>query len=68
MSEDMLKILNDSLELVGKRELDEAPLREFVLNVLQHDAKEITIRGEMFRNKELENEAQINNFPFFTDY
>jgi hypothetical protein len=67
MSEDMLKILNDSLEMVGKRELDVEPLREFVLNVLQHDVKEIIIRGEMFRNKELENEAQINNFPFFTD-
>lgn len=64
---DMLKILNDSMDLVGNRELDEADLRKFISNTLQHDVKEITIRREMFKNKELDNEAQINNFPFFTD-
>ena len=67
MSEDMLKILNASLDLVGKRELDADGLREFVENTLRHDVKEITLRTEMFKNKELENEIEINHFPFHSD-
>ena len=67
MSEDMLQILNNNLDLVGNRELPKEQLEEFIRQTLQHDVKESTIRREMFNNKELDNEIDINNFPFFTD-
>jgi len=67
MSEDMLAILNQSLELVGKRELGADELRKFILDTLRHDVKEITIRTQMFKNKELDNEREINNFGFYED-
>jgi hypothetical protein len=67
MSEDMLAILNQSLELVGKRELGAEELKKFVQETLRHDVKEITLRTAMFNNKELENEREVNNFPFYGD-
>lgn len=68
MSEDnSLQILNNNLDLVGNRELPREQLEEFIRQTLRHDVKESTIRREMFNNKELENEMDINNFPFFTD-
>ena len=67
MSEDMLTILNQSLDLVGKRELPKKQLSEFIKKTLQHEVKEIAVRREMFNNKELKNEIEINNFPFYTD-
>jgi len=67
MSEDMITLLNQSLDLVGKRDLPKEQLEEFILKTLEHETKEITIRKEMFKNEELENELDINNFPFFTD-
>jgi len=63
----MLSLLTQSLDLVGKRELPPKQLKEFALKTLKHEAKELTNRREMFDNKELENEVDINNFPFYTD-
>ena len=63
----MLQILNNNLELVGKRELPKDKLEEFINQTLRHDVNESKIRREMFNNKELENEVDINNFPFYTD-
>lgn len=63
----MLQILNRSLDLVGKRELPEEQLKEFIKDCLQYEVKELEKRREMFNNKELENEIDINNFPFYTD-
>ncbi len=63
----MLAILNQNLDLVGNRELATKPLEDFILQVLNHEVKEAVNRREMFNNKELENEADINNFPFYTD-
>nr|BDI55173.1 MAG: hypothetical protein [uncultured archaeon] len=67
MSEDMLTILNQSLDLVGKRELSETQLREFIKKAREHEKKEYINRRDMFNNKEIENEIDINNFPFHTD-
>ena len=63
----MLSLLTQSLDLVGKRELAPKQLEEFVSKVLKHEVKEVVIRREMFNNNELENEVDINNFPFYTD-
>jgi hypothetical protein len=67
ISEDILAILNKSLDLVGKRDLPAEQLEEFIKNTLQHEVKEITIRKKMFEDEEFENEIEINNFPFYTD-
>jgi len=63
----MLSILNQSLDLVGKRELAEDQLQEFITKTLKHEVKEFTSRRDMFNKKELENEAQINDFEFYSD-
>ena len=63
----MLSILNQSLDLVGKRELPKEELQEFIKKTLQHEVKEFTVRKTMFNNKELETELEINNYPFYTD-
>lgn len=63
----MLSILNQSLDLVGKRELAKEQLQEFIKKTLEHEVKEFAIRKAMFENKELETEAEINKFPFYTD-
>lgn len=63
----MLEILNKSLDLVGKRELSETQLEEFIKKTLKYEVKEFTNRRAMFENKEIENEIDINNFPFYTD-
>ena len=67
MPEDALTLLTQSLDLVGKRELAPKQLEEFISKVLKHEVKEVVIRREMFNNNELENEVDINNFPFYTD-
>jgi len=63
----MLSILNQSLDLVGKRELAQEQLQEFIRKTLEHEVKELTFRRESFNKKELENETKINDFEFYSD-
>jgi len=65
--ENALDILNRNLDLVGNIELPKKQLEEFIDQTLKHDVRETMIRREMFNNKELEHEMEINNFPFYTD-
>jgi len=67
MSEDMLSILNQSLDLVGKRDMGKEQLEAFIKNTLKYDVENIVARRLLFKKKEIKTEMEINNFPFFTD-
>jgi hypothetical protein len=61
-----LDLLNESLDRVGKRELPEKELRDFIVEVLKHETHNLKERKQMFVEKKIV-ENDINNFEYFND-
>lgn len=63
---DDLSLLTEAFKRVGKRTLDKDDLKEYIENVLKHEALNLRERSQMFKDKEIKENA-INDFDFYND-
>jgi len=66
IEKNVLEVLKGAYERVGKTELPEDELIEFIMETINHETQIITEREEMFQKKEIA-ENQINLFDYHTD-
>jgi hypothetical protein len=61
-----LDLLNQSLDRVGKREMEKDDLLEFAEDTLSHETQKIKERTKMYQDGEIK-ENEINQFGFYND-
>lgn len=61
-----LNLLNESLDRVGKRQMEAGDLKKFVIETLKHETKMLQERKKEYDNEEI-SENEINNFEFYND-
>lgn len=66
LEKNVLETLKGAYDRVGKTELPEAELIEFIMETINYETQIITEREEMFQKKEIA-ENQINLFDYFND-